>query len=75
MFDNLATCRALARAGYRPYETVYVRGRRMEAISLPFPLGDDVHFGLMVREHDDPTTMVEWTIPPVDVARIVNRKW
>jgi hypothetical protein len=71
------TCQALVAAGYKPYAKRWVRGKLMEVISLPFV--QDGHtkgcgIGLMVREPDDPTTMVEWSIPVVEVRAALQQK-
>lgn len=72
------TCRALVLADYKPYARKMVRGKRMEVISMPF-VQDGTAFenggcgiGIMVREPNDPATVVEWSIPISEVRAAIR---
>jgi hypothetical protein len=67
-------------AGYKPYARMAIRRRETELISMPFVQdgvsirGGGCGIGVMVREPDDPTTMVEWSIPVAEVRAAVRKR-
>lgn len=75
---TLDTCRALVKAGYKPYAIKTVWGKEMEMISMPFPQ-DGIKdggcgIGIMVREPGDPVTLKEWSIPVAYVRAALQRR-
>lgn len=77
MSEQLRACYIMRDRGYKPYAMQQLHdgsGRTMEVISLPFP-DDAGGVSVMVREKDDPTTMVEIALLSPQAVEVLDNQF